>query len=56
MYQYLLLISPGDERPDWRDLNIHVIPQYAAHWKALGAILGLKYYEIDSIHKDNPSQ
>ena len=34
------------------DLYINVIPQYAARWKALGAILGLKDYEIDNISED----
>jgi len=35
-----------------RDLYINVIPQHAARWEALGAILGLKDYEIDIISKD----
>ena len=39
-----------------RDLTINVIPQYAAHWEALGAILGLKDYEIAVISKDNSNQ
>ena len=48
----LSLVPPGDDRPELGDLYINVIPQYAAHWKALGAILGLKVYEIDNISKD----
>ena len=44
--------SPGDNKPDMRDLTINVIQQYAAHWEALGAILGLKDYEIAIITKD----
>ena len=39
-----------------RDLTINVIPQYAAHWEALGAILGLKDYEIAVITKDNANR
>ena len=34
------------------DLYINVITQYAAHWEALGAFLGLKDYEIANISKD----
>jgi len=47
------LVPPGDDRPDMRDLTINVIPQYAAHWEALGAILGLKDYEIAVISRNN---
>jgi len=43
---------PGDDRPELGDLFINVIPQYAAHWEALGTILGLKDYEIAVIAKD----
>ena len=48
----LSLVPPGDDRPGLGDLYINVIPQYAARWEALGAILGLKDYEIDNISKD----
>ena len=46
------LVPPGDDRPGLGDLYINVIPQYAVRWEALGAILGLKDYEIAVISKD----
>ena len=49
----LFTCSPGDAKPDWRDLNVSVIPKYAAHWENLGVFLGLEQYEIDVISKDN---
>ena len=52
VYSSLSLVPPGDAKPDWRELNVRVIPKYAAHWEALGAILGLKDYEIAVISKD----
>jgi len=48
----LSLAPPGDDRPGLGDLYINVIPQYAVRWEALGAILGLKDYEIAVISKD----
>ena len=55
--QHLLVTcSPGHDIPALGDLYINVIPQYAAHWEALGAILGLKDYEIAVISKDNPNR
>jgi len=48
----LSLVPPGDDRPGLGDLYINVIPQYAARWEALGAILGLKDYEIAVVSKD----
>jgi len=50
------LVPLGDDRPDMRDLTITIIPQHAAHWEALGAILGLKDYEIAAIIKDNANR
>ena len=38
----LIYFVTGDDRPDLYDLYINIIPQHAAHWEALGAILGLK--------------
>jgi len=51
MYYFL-----GNDRPELGDLFIHVIPQNAPRWEALGAVLGLKDYEIDVISKDNPNR
>ena len=48
----LSLVPPEDDIPGLGDLFINVIPQYAARWEALGAILGLKDYEIAVISKD----
>ena len=42
---YLFL---GNDRPQLHDLFFKVIPRYAAHWEALGAILVLNDYEIIS--------
>jgi len=43
----------GDDKPDWRDLHSNVVSQYAAHWEAIGAELGLELYHIDNISKDH---
>ena len=53
---FLSLVPPGDDTPDWRDLTISVIPKYAVHWEVLGAILGLKEYEIDVISRNNANR
>jgi len=55
-YNLLFTCSPGDDRPDLGGLFTNVIPQYAARWETLGAILGLKDYEIDVITKDYPNR
>ena len=52
----LSLVLPGDDKPVLGDLYINVIPQCAAYWEALGAILGLKDYEIAVITKDNANR
>jgi len=52
----LSLVPSGNDRPELGDLFINVIPQHAAHWEALGAILGLKDYEIDVISRDNANR
>ena len=49
-------IPPGNDRPELGDLFINVIPQHAARWEALGAVLGLKGYEIANISKDNANR
>ena len=36
-----------------RDLNRHIVEQQAAQWEKLGLELGLKYYHIANISKDN---
>jgi len=38
------------------DLINNVVPQYTAHWEALGVILGLKDHEIAIISYDNARQ
>ena len=35
-----------------QELSLHVIHQYASHWKDLGALLGLEDYHIANIAKD----
>ena len=52
----LSLVATGDDRPELGDLFINIIPQYAAHWEALGAILGLKHYEIAVSSKNNANR
>ena len=47
---------PGDDTPQLSDLYMSVISIYAAHWEALGAILGIKDYEIAGISKDYANQ
>ena len=42
----------GDERPDMRDINRHIVKQQAAQWERLGVELGLKDYHIANISKD----
>ena len=42
----------GDAIPDWRDLHSNVVSQYAVHWEAIGAELGLEHYHIEIISKD----
>ena len=37
-----------------QELSLHIIHQYASHWKDLGALLGLEDYHIANIAKDYP--
>ena len=41
-----------DDTPDWRDLHRNVVSQYAVHWEAIAAELGLEHYHIANISKD----
>ena len=43
----------GDDRPDMKDLEAHIVQQQAAQWERLGIELGLKDYHIANISKDN---
>ena len=51
--RYVVLSHTGDDRPDIRDLNRHIVEQQAAQWERLGVELGLKDYHIANISKDN---
>ena len=51
---YLQYIITGNDRPDVRDLNRHIVEQQAAQWERLGLELGLKDYHIANITKDHP--
>ena len=42
----------GYDKPTIQELSQHVIHQFAAHWKDLGALLGLRDYEIANIASD----
>ena len=42
-----------DDTPDWRDLHRNVVSQYAVHWEAIAAELGLEHYHIANISKDH---
>ena len=46
----------GNEIPYVKDLNRHVVEQYAIYWKQLGAELGLKDYHIANITENNASR
>ena len=48
--------SQGNDTPTIQELSQFVIHQYAAHWKDLGALLGLKDYEIANIASDYRNQ
>ncbi|XP_065893263.1 uncharacterized protein [Dysidea avara] len=50
------VIPDGKQRcdtPDWCDLHRNVVSQYAVHWKAIGAELGLEHYHISNISEDH---
>ena len=44
------------DRPTIKDLNNHVIEQYAICWKQLGVELGVKNYHIANITENNASR
>ena len=48
--------SQGNDKPTIQELSRFVIHQYAAHWKDLGALLGLKDYKIANIASDYRNQ
>ena len=50
---HLYMTITGDDTPDWRDLHSNVVSQYAVHWEAIGAELGLEHYRIANISKDH---
>ena len=55
VYKYLhtYQILTGGDTPDWRDLHRNVVSQYAVHWEAIAAELGLEHYHIANISKDH---
>ena len=50
---YFTTILTGDDTPDWRDLHRNVVSQYAVHWKAIAAELGLEHYHIANIYENH---
>ena len=46
----------GNDVPTAKELNNHVVEQYAIHWRQLGAELGLKDYHIANITENNASR
>ena len=50
-----LYYHTGDDRPDMRDLNRHIVEQQAAQWERLGLELGLQDYHIANISTNNSS-
>ena len=46
----------GNDRPTVKELNNHVVEQYAIHWRQLGAELGLKDFHIANITENNASR
>ena len=52
IYTYILILI-GTSKPALKDLYQHFTPQYAAHWKVIGAILGLSSGTLDIIQYDN---
>ena len=60
-YVYILstlqmLFITAKDKPTIKDLNIHVIEQYAIYWKQLGVELGVKNYHIANITENNASR
>ena len=45
----------GNDKPTFNELSLNVIHQYAAHWETLGALLGLKDYDIANISRNYPN-
>lgn len=56
MFIITLTLIVGDDMPSLRDLlNSNVVEQYAELWENLAVLLGVKYYQIASISKENES-
>ena len=49
-------LTTGEDRPTIKDLNNHVIEQYAIYWKQLGVELGVQNYHIANITENNASR
>ena len=51
---YVLHFSPiVNLTPSLKDLQQHITPRYAAHWKVIGTQLGLPSGALDIIEHDN---
>ena len=45
----------GDEKPEERDINSHVVPHCATKWRELGLSLGVTSSQLDIIGVDHPN-
>ena len=53
---YKCYFNTAKSRPDIKDINNHVIKQYAIYWKQIGVELGVNTYHIANITENTASR
>ena len=48
-------IITGDDIPEARDTNTHVVPYCAPKWRELGEAIGMPPFQLDIINADHPN-
>lgn len=42
-----------NDKPELKDLFVHITPHYGAYWKVIGTLLGIHSGKLDIIESDN---
>ena len=54
LFTYVAIMDV-DIKPKLKDLHNLIIPEYAAHWKTIGILLGISKGTVDEINRTYPS-
>ena len=52
---FIVCVGVGKERPTLKDINNHIVPQWAPQWRQLGVELNLCDHVMNIIEHDHPN-